>query len=66
MDGNMAANIDLFMFNVNKDVTEEQIKKCIKKNKNLDIIYLELKSYAECHTKSFRVQIKYSDYEKAI
>ena len=52
-----AANIDLFLCNVNKDVTEDHINKFMKENKNIEILDIEKKSHADSRTKSFRVQI---------
>jgi hypothetical protein len=61
-----AAPIDLFVFNVNKDVTEEAIKNHMKDAKELDIIECVTVSHQDARTKSFRVKVKAEDYDKAM
>ena len=61
-----AAPIDLFVFNVNKDVTEEAIKNHMKDAKELDIIECVTVSHQDARTKSFCVKVKAEDYDKAM
>lgn len=65
-DNGFAAPIDLFVFNVNVDVSEEGIKTHMKESKGLDILEIVKVSHAEARTKSFRVKVKSEDYEKAM
>ena len=61
-----AAPIDLFVFNVNNDVTEDAIKNHMKDSKGLEILEIVKVSHIEARTKSFRVKVKSEDYEKAM
>ena len=61
-----AAPVDLFIYNVNKDVTEEAITHLMKSSKELDIIESKSVSHVEARTKSFRIKVKVEDYEKAM
>jgi hypothetical protein len=61
-----AAPVDLFVFNVNNEVTEEAIKTHMKDDKDLDIIECVRVSHEEARTKSFRVKVKAGDYDKAM
>ena len=63
---NFAAPVDLYVFNVNNDVTEEGIKSHMKDAKGLEIIECVKVSHDEARTKSFRVKVKSEDYEKAM
>ena len=65
-DKGFAAPVDLFVFNVNTDVTEEAIKNHMKDAKELDIIEIVKVSHEDARTKSFRVKIKAEDYDKAM
>ena len=55
----------MFIYNVNKDVTEEAITHLMKSSKELDIIESKSVSHVEARTKSFRIKVKAEDYEKA-
>ena len=57
---------DLFVFNVNKDVTEEAIKDFMKDSKGLELMECSKVSHAEARTSSFRIQVKAQDYDKAM
>jgi hypothetical protein len=61
-----AAPVDLFVFNVNTEVTEEAIKTHMKNDKELDIIECVKVSHEEARTKSFRIKVKAADYDKAM
>ena len=61
-----AAPVDLFVFNVNKDVSENAIIDHMKASKDLDISECCQVSHPEARTKSFRVRIHAADYEKAM
>ena len=65
-DKGFAAPVDLFVFNVNNDVTEEAIKSHMKDAKELEVIECVKVSHEEARTKSFRVKIKAEDYDKAM
>jgi hypothetical protein len=65
-DVGFAAPVDLFVYNVNKDVTEEAITNHMKSSKELDIIECKSVSHVEARTKSFRIKVKAEDYEKAM
>ena len=65
-DKSFAAPVDLFLFNVNKEVTEEAMKSHMKNDKQLELIECLKISHDEARTKSFRVKVKAEDYEKAM
>ena len=65
-DNGFAAPIDLFVFNVNVDVTEDAIKNHMKDSKSLELLEIVKVSHNEARTKSFRVKVKSEDYEKAM
>ena len=65
-DKGFAAPIDLFVFNVNNDVTEDAIKNHMKDSKALELLEVVKVSHNDARTKSFRVKVKSEDYEKAM
>ena len=65
-DKGFAAPIDLFVFNVNNEVTEDAIKNHMKDSKALELIEVVKVSHNDARTKSFRVKVKSEDYEKAM
>ena len=52
-----------FVFNVNKEVTEEGIVSHMKDSKGLEIIECVKVSHTEARTHSFRIKIKAEDYD---
>ena len=65
-DGGFAAPVDLFVFNVNNDVTEEAIKSHMKESKGLELSEIVKVSHKDARTKSFKVKIKSEHYDKAM
>ena len=65
-DSQFAAPVDLFVYNVSKEASGEDIKNHMKDSKNLDILNIEQVSHVDARTQSFRVKIKAADYETAL
>ena len=65
-DVGFAAPVDLFVFNVNNEVTEEAIKNHMKDSKGLELLEIVKVSHKDARTKSFKVKIKSEDYDKAM
>ena len=65
-DTTFAPPADLFVFNVNKEVTEEAIKTFMTDSKGLELLECEKVSHVEARTSSFRVQVRAQDYDKAM
>ena len=65
-DFGFAAPADLFVFNVNKDVTADGIMTFMKSSKGLEILECQKVSHIDARTQSFRVKVKSEDYEKAL
>ena len=61
-----AAPVDLFVFNVNKEITEEGIISYMKDTKGLEIVECSKVSHTDARTQSFRVKVKAEDYDKAL
>ena len=61
-----AAPVDLFVFNVNKDVTTDSIVGFMKSSKGLDILECNKVSHVDARTQSFRIKVKAEDYDKAL
>ena len=61
-----AAPVDLFVFNVNKEVSEDGIVKFMKDSKDLEILECAKVSHEDARTQSFRVKVKAEDYDKAL
>ena len=61
-----AAPVDLFVYNVAKNASGEDIVKHMKDTKNLDIIECNRVSHDDARTQIFRIKIKASDYETGL
>ena len=58
-----AAPVDLFVYNVNKDVSKDAIVKHMKDSKGLEIMECVKVSHDDARTQSFRIKIKAEDYD---
>ena len=65
-DSSFAPPADLFVFNVNKEVTAETIKTYMKDTKGLNLEVCEKVSHPDARTSSFKVQVRAEDYDKAM
>ena len=65
-DRQFAAPVDLFVYNVNKDVTKEAIVDHMKNTKGLDLLECDKVSHDEARNQSFKVKVKSADYDKAM
>ena len=64
--GFAAAPVDLFVYNVNSDVSENEIVDHMKATKGLHIANCSQASHPEARTKSFKITVNASDYDKAM
>ena len=65
-DARFAAPVDLFVFNVSKEASGDDIVKHMKDTKNLNILECSKVSHEDARTQSFRIKIKAADYEAAL
>ena len=61
-----AAPVDLFVFNVNKEVTKDGIVSFMRSSKDLEILECAKVSHTDARTQSFRIKVKSDDYDKAM
>ena len=66
VDKGFAAPVDLFVFNVNNDVSEDVMKTQMKNSKDLELVECVKVSHDDARTKRFRVKVKAEDYDKAM
>ena len=65
-DTAFSAPVELFVFNVNKNVDEETMKGYMKDNQGLELLECEKVSHNDARNKSFRVKVNPQDFEKAM
>ena len=65
-DKQFAAPVDLFVFNVNKDISEDNIVTYMKDEKNLVITECQKVSHKDARTARFKIKINGADYDKAM
>ena len=66
LDKQFAAPVDLFLFNVSKEASGEDIVKHMKDTKDLEILECIKVSHDDARTQSFRIKIKAADYETGL